>query len=338
MTTNTSARPSLLLVIIAFIIVYIVWGSTYFFIQMAIHGFPPMLMGAMRFLTAGLILLTWCYFKGDKLWSLKNITSSGISGLLTLFIATGVVIWVEKTLPSAMVAIMVSANPIWFVVLDKVNWKVNLSSKTTIGGIILGFAGVMLLFGEAISHSLAGSLSHQQLTDLILLVLSPIAWCAGSLVSKKHKSDAPARVNTAWQMIIAGLAFVIGGFFHNEYSSFHFAQVPSQAWMALGYLIVFGSLAAFSAYIWLLSVRPATQVSTHSYVNPLIAVLLGVFFAGEHVSALQLAGLTVILLSVLLVNITKYSFKKTKPVTKDCADIFKKTSATARTYELCINK
>src|ERR1700761_3858643 len=126
MKTVLSNKPSLFLVIIAFAIVYIVWGSTYFFIQMAVHGFPRMLMGALRFFIAGILLLSWCYLKGDKIWVWKNIITSGVSGLLMLFIATGVVIWVEKTLPSAMVAIMVSANPIWFVVLDKVNWKINL--------------------------------------------------------------------------------------------------------------------------------------------------------------------------------------------------------------------
>ncbi|BAU52464.1 EamA family transporter [Mucilaginibacter gotjawali] len=307
---KTSAqKPSIFLVVIAFAIVYVVWGSTYFFIQMAIHGFPPMLMGALRFFTAGILLLTWCYIKGDKIWAPKNVLNSCISGLLTLFIATGVVIWVEKTLPSSIVAIMVSANPIWFVVLDKANRKVNLGSKTTIGGIVLGFAGVLLLFGEAISKSLAGSISAAQLSGLLLLLISPVAWCGGSLFSKKRGSNSPARLNTAWQMIIAGLAFIPAGFAHNEYTSFHFSQVPLQAWVALIYLIIFGSIGAFSAYVWLLSVKPATQVSTHSYINPVIAVLLGVLFAHEHLSGLQFFGLIVILSSVLLVNINKYKFK-----------------------------
>ena len=309
MKTTLTNKPSLLLVIIAFAVVYIVWGSTYFFIQMAIHGFPPMLMGALRFFTAGMIMLAWCYFKGDKIWILKNVITSGISGLLMLFIATGLIIWVEKTLPSSIVAIMVSANPIWFIVLDKPNWKINLSNKTTLGGIILGFGGVLLLFGEALSKSLAGSISAAQVTGLVLLLVSPIAWCAGSLFSKNRGNNGPARLNTAWQMVIAGLAFIIAGFFSREYNGFHFAQVSALAWMALAYLIIFGSIGAFSAYVWLLSVKTATQVSTHSYVNPVIAVMLSVLFAHEHISTLQLVGLFVILFSLLLVNLKKYAFK-----------------------------
>lgn len=298
--------PSTFLVVIAFAVVYVVWGSTYFFIQMAVKGFPPMLMGALRFFTAGILLLTWCRIKGDKLWVKKDIITSGISGLLMLFVATGIVIWAERTLPSAMVAILVSANPIWFVVLDKVNWKINLKNKTTIAGLLLGFAGVIMLFGEAISKSLAGTMSQEQLTGLILLLAGPIAWSAGSLYSKKRGSDAPARVNTSWQMIIAGLAFIPAGLFNQEFRSFHFAQVPVQSWLAIGYLIIFGSIGAYSAYVWLLKVRPATQVSTHSYVNPVIAVLLGTLFARENISGLQILGLVIILLSVLLVNMAKY--------------------------------
>jgi drug/metabolite transporter (DMT)-like permease len=305
-----------------------------------VHGLPPMLIGALRFLIAGILLLVWCYIKGDNIWSLKTITTSGISGMLMLFIGIGVAIWVEETLPSSMVAIMVSANPIWFVVLDKANWKINLSSKTTIGGIILGFAGVLLLFGEAINKSLSSGMSRTELTGLILLLLSPIAWCAGSLFSKKRGCNAPARLNTAWQMAIAGLAFIPASFIHHEYAGFHISQVPMHAWLALGYLIVFGSIAAFSAYVWLLSVRPATQVSTHAYINPVIAVLLGVFFAGEHVSTLQLFGLLVILLSVLLVNLTKYSVKKPRTGHKDNENnnTFIKKGVVANNWELCINK
>jgi drug/metabolite transporter (DMT)-like permease len=307
MTTILHNKPSTLLLIIAFTIVFVVWGSTYFFIQVAVGGFPPMLMGALRYLTAGLLMLGWCYMKGDKLFTKKDMATSAISGLLSLFIATGVVMWVEKTLPSAVVAIMVSANPIWFVLLDRTNWKSNLRSKTTIGGVVLGFSGVLLLFGEAISKSFA-VMEPAKVTALLLLVLSPIAWCAGTLVSKKRGYSSPARVNTSWQMLIAGVAFIPAVFINDEYSNFHFSEVPPRAWMALVYLILFGSIAAFTAYVWLMQVRPATQVSTHSYVNPVIAVLLGVCWGGELISGVQVAGLAVILFSVLLINADKYTF------------------------------
>jgi len=307
MKTTAINKPATLLVFVAFATVYVVWGSTYFFIQMALHGLPPMIMGAMRFIAAGLILLTWRYLKGEKVFDKATMRTSAISGLLTLFVANGIVIWVEKFIPSAMVAIMVSANPIWFVILDKPNWKVNFKSSTTIAGLVVGFGGVLLLFGEAFMRSLSVGLDTMHIIGLLLLVINPIFWAGGSLYSKRFATGAPAGVNTGWQMIVAGIAFIPSGFIGNEYAAFHFSAVPLQAWLALVYLIFFGSIAAFSAYVWLLQVRPATQVSTHSYVNPVIAVLLGVLFAGETISWLQVIGLGIILLSLLLVNLSKYS-------------------------------
>ncbi|HEY8929281.1 MAG TPA: EamA family transporter [Mucilaginibacter sp.] len=303
---NISQKAPALLVIIAFAVVYIVWGSTFFFIRMAVQGFPPMLMGAMRFITAGLILLTWCKLKGDKLWVKKDVINSGVSGILLLFVATGIVIWVEQTLPSAIVAITIAAEPVWLVLMDKGNWRSNFRNRSIIGGLIIGFAGVILLFGEQLRQTLGGHSGSASILALILLLLGPIAWCAGSLYSKNKNSNSPARVNTAWQMLIGGMAFIPASFARHEFTGFSFQQVPAQAWMAMIYLVIFGSIAAYSAYIWLLQVRPATQVSTHSYVNPVIAVLLGVMFAAEHISALQMGGLVIILLSVLLINLDKY--------------------------------
>ncbi|TSD63026.1 EamA family transporter [Inquilinus sp. KBS0705] len=299
-------KASPLLVIVAFATVYIVWGSTYFFIQMAIHGFPPMLMGAFRYTLAGVLMLAWCGINGDKVWVKKDIINSGISGILMLTAATGIVIWVEQTLPSAMVAIMVSIAPMWFVLLDTANWSVNFKSRETIFGLIIGFAGVLLLFGEQVTKTLSGTHSSSQLWNMVLLVFGPMAWVLGSLYSKNKTSSSPARLNTAWQMVVAGLAFLPAGIIHHEFNGFDITSVPAQSWMAIVYLVLFGSIAAYTAYIWLLQVRPSTQVSTHSYVNPVIAVLLGVLFAHEHISWLQITGLFIILLSVLLINLAKY--------------------------------
>lgn len=308
MTPQKNVSPAL--VIIAYALVYVVWGSTYFFIQVAIHGFPPMLMGATRFLVAGTLMLSWCVIKGDNIWRKKDIIPSAISGLLMLFVSMGMVIWAERTVNSAMVAIMVSTGPIWIVLLDKANWKVNLQSKTTVAGLIFGFAGVFLLFGEAVLRSAGAGLNRGQITGLVLLLLAPIAWCSGGLYSKYKGGSAPARLNTAWQMMVAGIIYVPAAAIHGELNNFHPGNIPQNAWLAVAYLIVFGSIVAFSAYVWLLSVRPPAQVSTHAYVNPVIAVILGVCFAGESISLLQLGGLLVILFSVLLVNFSKYSFRK----------------------------
>lgn len=298
------------MVAIAFATVYIVWGSTYFFIQIAVHGIPPMLLGAARFFTAGLLLLGWCAIKGEKLFNRNNILHAAVSGILLLCVANGTVIWVEQTLPSAMVAIMVSSAPIWFVILDKPKWKDNFKNRSIVAGLLIGFTGVILLFGEQVAKSLGESNGQSKLGGMALLIVASIAWPSGSLYSKYRATQGSVMVNTAWQMLIAGIMFIPGMLLHHETEHLSWQKVPATSWFALIYLIVFGSIAAYSAYVWLLQVRSAAQVSTYAYVNPVIAVLLGIFFAREHISLLQIAGLVIILASVLLINLAKYQKEK----------------------------
>ena len=314
-----SASP--LLVVIAFATVYLVWGSTYFFIQRAIEHIPPFILGAIRFLIAGGLLLGWCAVRGEKLFNWAHIKPALVSGLLMLFLGNGAVIWAEQSLASSLVAVLVSSAPIWFVVLDKPKWKENLTSSSTILGLIVGFIGVILLFSEQASKALGAGNGHQVI-GLIVLIIGAMAWAGGSLYSKYNSKSTSATVNTAWQMLAAGIVFVPSSFINHEWSTFQLSSVTTGSWLSVLYLITMGSLAGFSAYVWLLQVRPATQVSTYAYVNPVVAVLLGVLFAGEHITFLQIAGLAVILLSVLLINLAKYRSEK-KSVANDSSSSIK---------------
>jgi len=302
-------EASTLMVIIAFAIVYLVWGSTYFFIQIAVHDIPPFIMGALRFFIAGILLLAWCIYKKEVLWNPKQFKTAAITGVLLLFIGNGAVIWAEQNLASSLVAVLVSAAPLWFVLLDFPKWKENFKSRPTITGLIVGFTGVILLFSERVATVLSTSQSMVQVGGLVVLIVGSMSWAGGSLYSKYKGSGSPV-VNTMWQLLAAGLAFGITSLAFNEWESFHWQSVSTSAWLSVVYLITMGSLAAYSAYVWLLQVRPATQVSTYAYVNPVVAVLLGVFFAGEHMTLLQLTGLAVILTSVLLINLAKQKKEK----------------------------
>ncbi len=311
MPINSQKAASPLLVIIAFATVYLVWGSTYFFIRIAEQGgMPPFFLGAIRFTTAGLLLMFWCVIKKEKIFVLKDILTAAVTGLLLLFVGIGIVIWAEKTMPSGLVAILVSSSPIWIVVLDKSHWAINLKNKATIVGLVIGFVGVILLFGEQIGGLFKDSGATSKLPWMLLLLLGTISWSGGSLYSKHHPASVSASVNTAWQMIIAGIAYIPVSAIHGEYNHLSLNSIHTDAWLGLLYLIIFGSIAAFSAYVWLLHVRPATQVSTYAYVNPVIAVILGIVFAGEHISFTQIAGLFIILGSVLLINLAKYRKEK----------------------------
>lgn len=263
-------------------------------------------MGFIRFVTAGLLLMGWCAARGEKVFSREYILPSAITGFLLLFVGNGAVIWAEQFIPSVVVAIMVSSSPIWFVLLDKSKWHINFNSLSTLIGLIIGFGGVILLFWDQVNEIFSVGGDHNRLPALLLLLMASISWSAGSLYSKYNSKGGSAAVNTAWQMTFGGLAFLPGSLILGEWEKIAWSSVSLEAWSSLVYLILMGSIAAFSAYVWLLQVRTATQVSTYAYVNPVIAVLLGVFFAHEHVSLIQIIGLAVILASVLLINLAKY--------------------------------
>jgi len=306
MESNQNKSASTAMVVLAFATVYIVWGSTYFFIQKALTGFPPFLIGVLRFIAAGVLMMGWCAMKGEKIFDFPSIKTAAVTGLLLLFVGNGVVIWVEQTLPSAMVAIMISSSPIWFILLDKPKWKENLNNRSTIIGLLIGFVGVILLFSEHLIAAFSSIQSGTELIGLSMLVIGTISWAGGSLYSKYHTTGGSSMVNTSWQMLIAGLAFIPGSIVRDEFSSVIWAEIPTEAWLSVIYLIFFGSIAAYSAYVWLLKVQPSTKVSTYAYVNPVIAVLLGIFFAKETISSIQIIGLVVILGSVVLINLDKY--------------------------------
>ena len=313
---DSKINPSTFLVILAFVTIYIVWGSTYFFILKALNGFPPMFMGAFRFIVAGLIMLVWSLLKRENIFILINIKRSAISGILMLFFGTGIIIWVEQYLASGLVAILVSAAPFCFVILDKPKWKENFTNRLTIFGLLIGFSGIILLFGEKISHAFSVQGSHVELGAMLMVLFGTLCWTAGSLFAKYYPPSGSNTVNVGWQMMAAGITFVPLSLLLKEPQNLLWQNIPMNAWYSILYLIFFGSIAAYTAYVWLLQVRPATQVSTYAYVNPVVAVMLSVFFASENISFWQICGLIIILGSVLLINLVRYRANSGKVVVK----------------------
>jgi drug/metabolite transporter (DMT)-like permease len=267
----------------------------------------------MRFLIAGILMLLWCGVTNEKVFVWKDMKPAIVSGLLLLFFGNGALIWSEQYLPSSLAAILLASGPIWFVLLDKRKWQENFRSRETILGLLVGFVGIILLFGEQLLHSLSGSGAasagagtNWQAVALLVLLIGSISWASGSLYAKYKSTGNSNSVNAGWQMLAAGVAFIPASLISGEWSHFHWQDVPLSSWLSIFYLVTMGSLAGYSAFVWLLQVRSATQVSTHAYVNPVVAVLLGVFFANEKMSPVQLLGLAIILVSVLLINLAKY--------------------------------
>ncbi len=319
-----SSSPAASVIIFAYLVVYIVWGSTFFFIEKALHAFSPFVLGSIRFVIAGSLLMFYCWVKGYKIYLKKPVKDAAFVGFLLLFIDMAAIIWSEQFISSAIVSILSAATAIWFIVLDKPKWKENFSSIPTLLGLILGFIGVIMLFAEQIfgaSSEDAGS--DQRLIAMFVMTLGTIGWTVGSLISKysrktdEHRSgnsnepkeadeDLNVIVKTAWQMVVAGIAFTTVALLNGEYMRFDFHSVSIEYWGAMIYLALMGSILAFSCYIFLLQVRPATEVSTYAYVNPIVALILVHFFTNHVVTRMQIIGLAVVLFSVLLMNWNLY--------------------------------
>lgn len=301
------SEPSPLLIILAFAAVYLIWGSTYLGIAIAIKSIPPMVMGGTRFLIAGVVLFLWCYLvqKDRPVW--KDWRQDGITGALMIFGGNGAVVWVEQYLPSGLVAVAVASLPIWLAILDRGNWKVTFSRPMPVIGLIIGFLGVLFLFSSDQKISLENS--PLAVISIPILILGNISWAIGTLYSKRIVSSTSVFMRVSIQMITGGVIYALAGIFSGEWADFRSEAIQVQSLVALGYLIVFGSLVAYLAYIWLLTVRPAAQVGTYAYVNPAVAVFLGFLFNNEEPGLGTLGALILILSGVVLINL---SYQRTK--------------------------
>lgn len=316
-------KPSTLSIVLAYLIVYFVWGSTYFFIEKALESFPPFVLGSIRFIFAGSLLMGYCLIRGYKIFNKEDIKQAVLIGFLLLFVDMAAVIWSEQYISSAIVSILGAAAAIWFVVLDKPKWKDNFGSLPIVLGLVMGFTGVIMLFAEQIFNSTTPQDGRQNLIAMLVMTLGTIGWTVGSLYTKYAQDKKPTLkverkqkplnviVKTAWQMVTAGVAFTTVALVTGEYARFDIQAVSTANWGAMAYLITMGSIVAFSSYIWLLQVRPATEVSTYAYVNPIVALFLAHFFTDHVVTQMQIFGLFVVLFSVLLMNWNLYKDNRT---------------------------
>ena len=299
-------------IIFAYFLIYVVWGSTYYFIGYALNDFPPFLLGAVRFSIAGVLLLAWRYYKGVKVFEKSLVKKSAVSGLVLLFIDMAVIMLAQSDVTSSLVAIIASSTTIWILLLDFPMWKKNFKNPFTIGGIILGFLGVLLLYLE---QYLNENITDIHNIGIYILIFGCISWALGTLYTKyfsMRETSTDAFAGAAWQMIFASIMFWIFSTSLGEMATVEAKEISISSWAAVVYLIIFGSIFAYTAYIWLLKVRPAAEVATHAYVNPVIAIILGVSLGNELVTGIQIGGLVLILTSVTLVQLNKLRLVRKK--------------------------
>ena len=300
--TYTVKKPAQSLVIAAFAALYIIWGSTYLAIFLAIKSIPPFLMAGGRFLIAGLVLYSWCRLQGEATPDIKSIGNISLSGVLLLFVGNSGLVWVEQYLPTGFSAIIIATVPLWFVILDKRQWKFHFANKQIIIGLLIGFAGILSLFA---GKSNINFHDNKMLISFFVLIFGSISWATGSLYSKYKKSNGSTGMKAAIQMMAAGLLSLVVGIGSGELQVFAWSNISLQSILAVLYLITFGSLVGYMSFVWLMSVRPPSLVGTYAYVNPVVAVFLGWLFANEQITWHQVLALLIILTGVIIVNLSK---------------------------------
>ena len=281
------------LVVLAFASVYLFWGSTYLAIRVAVETLPPLLMAGGRFLAAGGLLYGFVRWRGTPRPEPRHWRSAALVGALLLVGGNGLVVWAEKTVPSGIAALLVASVPLWMALFQGV-WP----GLWGAAGIAGGFAGVALLV-------LARGAGRVDPAGAAALLVASISWAIGSLVARKAPFPPSLLLATAMQMLAGGALQVVAGLCFGEAADLDLGAVSGRSWAAVAYLVVFGSLGGFVPYVWLLGVRPPSQVATYAYVNPVIAVLLGWAILQEPLGSRTVAAAALVVVSVAAITLSK---------------------------------
>jgi len=294
-------KRSIVLLILAFAAVYILWGSTYLAIKYVIETLPAYISTGTRFLLAGTTLFTIGRFSKDFVKpTLKQWRASIVVGTLLFLGGTGGVVIAEHHITSGLAALLVATEPFWIVLLSWLWLKGERPSWRVATGLLLGFIGVYFLIGG--SNAAQTGNGTNQIFGMVLVLAAAFSWAAGSIYGVRAATPKSPILAAGMQMIAGGTALLLFGTLMGEWSSFEIAAVSLTSWLGLAYLLVFGSLFAFTAYSWLLKNAHPAMVATYAYVNPVIAVILGSAIAGESFTRRMLIGAGVIVGSVVLIT------------------------------------
>ncbi|MEV6975246.1 EamA family transporter [Kitasatospora sp. NPDC093806] len=286
-------------------LVYVVWGSTYLAIRIALETMPSFLSAAARFLSAGLLLVGFValrYGRDGLRVDIRQLGSSVLVGVLLLTGGNGLVVLAENSIPSGLAALLVAAVPLWMVLLTAFGG--DRPKPVELAGVLLGLVGLAVLSAPAIGGDIAPA-------GVVAVICGTLTWAFGSFAAKRIRMPGNVFAASAYQMLAGGLGNALIGLARGEERGFHLGDVSTRSWVALGCLVVFGSLVAFTAYAWLLRSAPLTLVATYAYVNPVVAVLLGWLVLAEPLTGPTLLGGAIVVVGVcLVVSVSRSSSRK----------------------------
>jgi drug/metabolite transporter (DMT)-like permease len=301
-----------LLVLLSFAAIYIIWGSTYLAIRYAVETIPPLITAGVRHLIAGSVLFAWAWMRGYRP-TRRGLISSTVLGALFFLIGHGSLHWAETTVASGLAALLVATEPMWIAMLSLVWSDGRRTTVTTVFGLLLGFVGVALLTTD---QGISGTSSS--MLGAFAIILGTLSWSLGMIYSKRAALPSDAIARTAMPLLTGSAMLLISALATGEFASLNVAAVTAKSLLGLGYLIVFGSIVAFTAYTWLLERCSATLIATHTYVNPIVAVLLGWMLAGEPVSSRIVVAGAFVVVSVFCVSLS--GEEKREPIVQRAAE------------------
>jgi drug/metabolite transporter (DMT)-like permease len=303
--TPTRTAPARWLILAAFAAIYIVWGSSYLGIHFALETMPPFFMAGLRFVLAGGLLIGWALLRGSPFPNLKQWRSAVIVGFMLFVLNNSLIVFAEKQgVPTGVVALLIATTPIWIVIINALRGQK--PTRGVMGGIVLGFVGIALLIGPA---KLASG-ANFDLPWAFGVMAAALFWALGSMYARSAPLPASSPLSTGMQLFTGGLMQLILSAVTGEIGTVNIAEFSAKSWFAVIYLVIFASIIAFTAFVWLMRVCPPERVSTYAYVNPVIAVFLGWALAGETLTPLTLLAAAIIVASVVMINASGKGFGK----------------------------
>jgi len=295
---HAASQPRAWKVLLAFAVIYFVWGSTFLAIRIGVREVPPFLLAGVRFLIAGGVLYGWMRLKGTPSPSAREWGAASLLAVLIFVLDYGMVFWSETRVPSGITAVMMATIPVFmalaeivFLRTQRLTWRLALA-------LIVGMGGVAVLVGRSVN--LGGA--PVDTAGACALIVGAMAWSVAASLSRKLPSPSSKVMSSGAQMLAGGVLLTLTAALLGEFRGFHVQAVSRGAWLALAYLIVAGSIVAFTAYVWLIHHESPTKVGTYAYVNPVVAVLLGYFLAGEALGLRTILGTVLVLVSVVVIT------------------------------------
>jgi len=295
---EATARPPAWKTLVAFAIIYFVWGSTFLAIRVGIREVPPFLLAGIRFLIAGIVLYLWMLGKGTPSPTRREWTSASFLAVLIFVLDYGLLFWAEQRVPSGIAAVMMATIPVFMGLLEIMFLRTQQLTLRLAGALLVGVCGVAILM----SRSMAFGESPIDETGAAALLIASVSWSTAAILSRKLTLPASKPMSSAAQMLAGGGLLMLVAAVLGEFRGFRVQAVSRGAWLALIYLIVAGSIVAFTAYVWLLHHESPTKVGTYAYVNPVVAVIVGYFLGGEVVGPRTLLGTLLVLVSVVVIT------------------------------------